>query len=280
MKLTYVSFGIILLYITYLNIFVFRTTPELIFSQFVLLVVIFRKVRIKSFVTQWLPFISLFLLYEFLRGVVDQLSPFYSTTLYWVYYWEKSAFRELPTITLQRLILPESFINNISLLFYTSFFYYSFLGAFIIWLKKPNLFSLYSKQFIILTYICLIFFFLMPSSPPWLSANKFQLPIVRYIYETTAISNLESMTFYSYFVGNNLVAAFPSLHVAWPMFTTLFVIKHFKSKMLLFLLIVPVAIGFSVVLSGEHYIVDIIAGWLIAAAVLYLSFHENKNKSK
>lgn len=265
-----IFFGLILLYFSYINFFVLRSTPELIFLQFVILILIYKKIRGKEFLKGWLPFIGLFVLFEFLRGWVDDLSPFYDKVLYWGYDLEILIFGRLPTLALQEKLAGNRQLLSVSVFFYTTFFYYSFLIAFLVWLNKPQLYHKYVKGFLILTYIGLLIHFLLPTAPPWMVNQERNLGIQRLIYDKSVISKMGWLSIYKYFVGGNAVAAMPSLHVAWPMFSTFFLIKETRKKIFYLLLSVPLGIAFAIVFTGEHYIVDVLAGWFLAAITVFL----------
>lgn len=262
------SFTFVFLYVSLINFFILKTTPELIFLQFIILIFFFRRFRLKNFAKKWMLFISAFVIYEFLRGYADDLSPFYGLTLYLVYYSESWVFGTLPTIWLQQQILPESWTTQIALFFYSIFFYYSFLVAFLIWLKDPAMFGIYSKKFILLTYISLAIFFLVPTAPPWLVAKEFDLPLERYLTERTILNEFKYVNVYRHFVYDNAVAALPSLHVAWPIFSTTFLVANYKNRWFYFLFIIPIMITVSIVLTGEHYVIDVIASVLLVILIL------------
>ncbi len=257
------SFTLVLIYISYINIFILRSTPEIIFIQFGIILFAYNKKGGKIFLKDWLPFISLFLLFEFLRGYIDDLSPFYDQVLYWCYYIEVFLFHKLPSIVLQEKFSSNETILYLSIFFYLTFFYYSFLIAFLIWLKKPTLFKEYMKSFLILTYLGLLVHFLLPTAPPWMVSEAQNLGIKRLLYYKIDEINPGWLSIYKYFIMGNPVAAMPSLHIAWPAFTSLFIIKKLKNKLAYLLLIIPFAIGFSVVFTGEHYVIDVIAGFLL-----------------
>ncbi len=264
-------FLVVITYLSIVNLFVLKTSPEIITLQFAMLIIIFKKSRSKQYLKTWLPFIAIFLGYEFLRGIIDDISPFYSNTLYWVYQAENYLFKKLPTIYLQEIFLDNKLVLNISLFFYTTFFYYSFLVGLLIWLKKPSLFKKYSRVFLAMSYISLIFFFLIPTAPPWFVANELGIDIKRSIFNETILDHLSVFSLYEYFIYNNPVAAMPSLHTAWPAFTSLFLIKEFNNKFYYLFLTVPLMIGFSVVLTGEHFLLDVIAGWILVIVILKTS---------
>jgi membrane-associated phospholipid phosphatase len=151
--------------------------------------------------------------------------------------------------------------------FYSIFFYYSFFVAFILWLKSPKNFQQYFKKFLILSFIGLAFFFFIPTAPPWMVNEIESIGIERIIYGNTILRQFSVFSLYQYFIYGNAIAAFPSLHTAWPAFTSLFLIKIMKNKVSYLFLIIPLMIGFSVVLTGEHYIVDVVAGFILAYLV-------------
>jgi membrane-associated phospholipid phosphatase len=240
------------------------------------LVIIFLRVRTKEYAKTWIPFISFFLLYEFIRGHIDDLSPFKNFTLYWIYDLELLIFKRLPSKILQDIFIDNKFVINFSLFFYSIFFYYSFLTAFILWLKKPKVFSEYTKKFLALSFIGLLLFFLIPTAPPWMVNEIKNIGIERVLYGNTIMNQFNVFSLYQYFIYGNAVAALPSLHVAWPAFTSLFLIKITKSKFYYLFLIIPIMICFSVVLTAEHYVIDVVAGWLLATTIAFL--HKSSNR--
>jgi len=254
----------ILFYISFMSLFVLRVSAEIFAIYFFIIVVGFRRALISRFAKHWIPFIGFFFLYEFIRGYVDDISPFYNTTLLWIYKLESLMFKELPTAFLQRIFLENRFIVNFSLFFYASFYYFPFFSAFAIWLNNTKKFEKFALKFLLLSFIGLIFFFLIPTAPPWLVDHNLNLGLERVIYTDTILKQIAGVSIFYYFVYGNAVAALPSLHTAWPVFTALFLIKEYKSKIFYILLIVPIMISFSVVLSAEHFLLDVVAGWLLA----------------
>lgn len=266
-----ILFGIILAYISFINLFILKSSPEIIALQFAFLVFIFYQLRIREFAKFWIPFMSFFFLYEYLRGYVDDISPFYNLTLYTVYEIESYLFGVLPSIQLQTVFTGSSAFLNVLVFFYTIFFYYSFLVAFILWFKKSPYFASYAKRFLGLSFVGLLIFFFAPTAPPWFVALERNLPLERYLYtKDTILNDFVGVTIWSYFIYGNKVAALPSLHTAWPAFTTHFVIHYGKSRFRYLLLIIPAAIGFCVILTGEHYVIDVALGWSLAILAVYV----------
>jgi membrane-associated phospholipid phosphatase len=67
----------------------------------------------------------------------------------------------------------------------------------------------------------------------------------------------------------NNVAAMPSLHAAYAMLITIFFWKFSRWYWRIPLAIYPLVMGFALVYTAEHYVTDVLAGW-IYAAVSYL----------
>jgi membrane-associated phospholipid phosphatase len=76
-------------------------------------------------------------------------------------------------------------------------------------------------------------------------------------------------------IGNssryNVVAAFPSLHAAFPLVSLAVAIRAGLPRWLIAVLAAQcVAVSFSIVYTGDHYVVDILAGGVAAAAGVFL----------
>lgn len=259
------SFLIIILYIAYVNVFIFSATFEILLIEFFILILLYWRTRKLEFVKDFTLFVALFVLYEYIRGNVDNSAPFGESTYYFVYQLENSIFSVLPTVFLQRNFAGFQLINYISSLGYASFFFYSFLVGFIYWVRDKKVFWVYIWNFLFLSYVSLVFFWLIPTAPPWyVDEHNTFLSINRYIYNNNFFDNIRSLSIYRYFILGNQVAAFPSLHVGWVAYTSFFIIEHSKTKWSWVTLILPLLVGFSVVIYGEHWLLDVLGGCCFA----------------
>jgi membrane-associated phospholipid phosphatase len=66
--------------------------------------------------------------------------------------------------------------------------------------------------------------------------------------------------------GSNPVAAMPSLHTAFATLVALTIAARFRSRWRYLLVLYPVAMGFTLVYCGEHYVLDLVAGVVYALA--------------
>ena len=101
---------------------------------------------------------------------------------------------------------------------------------------------------------------------PWLASNQGYLPeIHRVAYENRypfLLQDFKLPTIYSKF-NPNLVAAMPSLHIAFPSLVFLFLFQRYRWKSLIMAFYVLVLL-FTAVYSGEHYVGDGIVGMIYA----------------
>jgi membrane-associated phospholipid phosphatase len=112
---------------------------------------------------------------------------------------------------------------------------------------------------------------LYPAVPPWLAAYQGHMPPVDRIVPY-AWSNIHVFSFDTLFqTGSqyaNDVAAMPSLHSAYSMLITLYLWGMTRSRWLRALLAAyPPAMAFALVYTAEHFVIDVLAGWLYAVAV-------------
>jgi membrane-associated phospholipid phosphatase len=64
---------------------------------------------------------------------------------------------------------------------------------------------------------------------------------------------------------SNLVAAVPSLHSAFTMLVALFLWGRVRPRLRPLLLLYPLAMGLTLIATGEHYFFDVALGWFYAA---------------
>jgi membrane-associated phospholipid phosphatase len=135
--------------------------------------------------------------------------------------------------------------------------------AFVFWAGKRSFFSLYVTSISICTYIAFLFFLFIPSAPPWYAGIAQNM---------LSGNNGVSGTYHSLssIVESDPLAAFPSLHAAYVVTLTLVLFKINRRYGLLF---TPVALAvlFSTIYLGQHYVVDLLAGSAIAIISVYVA---------
>jgi hypothetical protein len=114
-----------------------------------------------------------------------------------------------------------------------------------------------------------ITYFIIPAEPPWLASRQGALPhTTRVVHDIW--SNLDLPTIAKVFNGDsrvaNPVAALPSLHAAWPFMLLLFLWPVLRRGRWLLVGYNAVMV-FVLVYGAEHYVSDILLGWLYATVV-------------
>jgi membrane-associated phospholipid phosphatase len=108
--------------------------------------------------------------------------------------------------------------------------------------------------------------------PPWLAAQNQQIqPTAKIIDEMWTHIGLANGSSVFSAAGHfaNPVAAMPSLHSAYPMLIALFFWPIVSRRWRPLLLLYPLAMGFTLVYTGEHYVIDVLIGWTYAAVVYF-----------
>ena len=215
--------------------------------------------RTWRFLKDWLPFITVFLSYEIMYGIVGTVAQYNLHT--GPYNFELQLFGQIPSIILQQTLrIP--ILDYMGAIFYSLHFFAPTIFAFILWKESPKNYWKYTIAFGICTYGALVTFLFYPVAPPWIA-----VPGVTRILTGSVDANIGFPVYKTLFdfLSPNLYAAFPSMHSALPLLISLFAIKIWKAKALP-ILIFPVGVWFSAVYLGEHYVVDVLGG--IAYAVI------------
>jgi membrane-associated phospholipid phosphatase len=176
----------------------------------------------------------------------------------------------VPTITLQRALWTP---HQPQVWDYTAFFVYltyflvPFAIAGVLWALKHSDFRRYVSLWIGLSFAALLTYALYPASPPWLAAKHGRLAhitrIAPYMSRHVGI-DLTRVMGSSRFA--NKVAAVPSLHAAVALLIALFFWPR-TGRWRWLLVLYPLAMAFSLVYLGEHYVSDILLGWIYAVVV-------------
>jgi membrane-associated phospholipid phosphatase len=151
------------------------------------------------------------------------------------------------------------------------------LVGFIIWLYKSNDFRFFKISFYLVIFLGLLGYFAFPTVAPWMAANVFGLfpRIIRFI---AIIYNLAIPDLSSGF-DTNPIAAMPSLHAAFPVLCSLILWRIYRWKASVFYLYALLML-FVIVYTGEHYIVDVLAGVVLAILCYFVAHKLTGMKSK
>jgi membrane-associated phospholipid phosphatase len=172
----------------------------------------------------------------------------------------------LPTLFLQSHLYhgggPSALDIACTLVYFLHFAYPLTLG-YVFWIRDRSVFRHFAAALLGMSFVAFFFYLLVPVAPPWLAAQKGLLPHVEKIISHT----LPSATDFVYQKMNpNQVAAMPSLHTAFPVLGLLYGVRLFGRRAALPLGAWVIAVVFSIVYLGEHYVVDALGGVVFAVA--------------
>ncbi len=222
-------------------------------------------------VRDWLPFALLLLAYDYSRGIADQLgrAVAYRPQLRL----DEILFGVVPTVWLQERLYRGNGVAWWEVVLsatYLSHFIVAFVVAAVLWLRDRAVWRRFTRRLVALSFLAFAIFVVFPSAPPWLASRVGLLPAVA----RTAGRGLQLV---GLGVADrllekgratvNLTAAVPSLHAAYALLVSLTLWPRARRGWKPLLVVYPVAMGFCLVATGEHYVSDILAGWLAVAVV-------------
>lgn len=261
-------------------------TPDVLAVAFFLAAVMLGRGRL--FFRDWLPFIVLLLAYELMRGVADDAGlPLHAADL--VVAERLLAFGAIPTQVLQDALRPAAGPDLVALgatVVYMLHFALPLATGFVLWLWRRPAYYDFVAALILLCVAGFVTYLLLPAAPPWYVAHDGLLngpdgrPIVAYLkpgaFEEIADAlGFDGRYLYSFAFGSvnpNSVAAFPSLHVAFPVLAFLF-LRHAFGRVGWLALLYAGLVTFSVVYTGDHWIIDALAGAAYAYVAYYAVVH-------
>lgn len=223
----------------------------------------------------WLPFVLALWLYDLIRGIADGgwLPVHYGRQ---VQIDRLIGFGTVPSVWLQQHLWHGQgdvrWYDYGSWLVYMSYFFGTTLVLVFLWWRSRALFWRFAASVVALAFLGCATFVLYPAEPPWMVADQGLLPPLSRIIQVmnghlpgVSLNPLwERGTAYA-----NDVAAMPSLHASYTLLIALFFFRRLHSRVRYLLWLYPVAMAFALVYTGEHYVVDIVAGWIYCLIVYF-----------
>jgi hypothetical protein len=222
-------------------------------------------------VWDWLPLLVIAGGYDLVRSQAADLVP-RATTEPQLRFDEIVFGGTVPTVVLQDAIVERGEVqwwDYPAWVMYLSHFVFTLAIALWCYVRHRDWFHRLALLIMTVSICGFITYFLVPAIPPWLASRNGDLePTTRIVHDVWA--NIGFTDAAKVFAGDaklaNPVAALPSLHAAWPFMTLLFLwnrvgrwrwaIAAYNAIMVLVL-----------VYGAEHYVSDILLGWLYAAVV-------------
>jgi membrane-associated phospholipid phosphatase len=224
----------------------------------------------------WLPVVGL-VVYFYSRGLTDELGlPVHYTMP--IRFDEWLAGGTLPTEWLQRELCGEPcdrdshprWYDVLLTTVYASHFLVGLTLAAVLWIRDRAAWLRWMRRYVTINFGALVVYIVYPMAPPWLASEEgfIEDPLPRLTGRGwDDLGGLGRFDLVLQGVGNP-VAAMPSLHAGIAGLVAMYGIWRLRSPLRFLLALYPLAMGFALVYYAEHYVVDLLAGWLLAAAVM------------
>ncbi len=227
--------------------------------------------EILQLVLDWLPIVAVLWAYDMTRGTADSLGigVHYGAMIDF----DRVVFGEVPTVWLQERLYEPHVVHWWDVgftLVYTSYFIAPFVLAGWLWARDRLGFQRFARRLVTLALAGLATYIAFPAAPPWMAG---EMGLIGEVHRTTArgweVLGLGTASLFSKGqAASNLVAAVPSLHSAFTMLVALFLWSRVRTRLRPLLLLYPLAMGLTLMATGEHYFFDVVLGWLYAGAMM------------
>jgi hypothetical protein len=226
----------------------------------------------RALLLEWLPFLAALTAYDYLRGISDSVLPVHALPQLRIDEYVFGA-GTAPTVRLQELLWDPAqlhWYDYASWAVYMSYFFATPVILAALWLVSPRRFRVFLISITVLSFAAFATYFLFPAYPPWLASEVGLLePTTRWMGIVSA--HLPYIDWQPVVERgqdwSNQVAAVPSLHEAITVFIALFFWRGAGRALRVLLVAYPLAMGFALVYSAEHYVTDLALGALYAAVV-------------
>lgn len=240
-------------------------TPDTLLIIVLVVGVIFGRAR--DFVVRFVPFLGLLIAYDSFRSIADDLNhTIHFTEMINFDRWVAAG--QLPTVWLQS-VLWHGHVQWYDFYFYflyTIHFLAPVVFALILWKYRPRYYWPFVWAFVIVSFAGFITYVLFPAAPPWMAKELGLIaePLHRISSDVWWAMGVTNFSEVYKNLSPNEVAAVPSLHSAYPLLGSMFMIAAFGWRKVWWLLIYPLSMWIGVTYLGEHYVMD------IAVSILYV----------
>jgi hypothetical protein len=230
------------------------------------------------FLRDWLPICLLLVLYNVSRGYADRLFAPHVTELI---AFDKWVFGGLtggltPTEWLQDHLWQPGVVQwwevVVSIVYFSHFLTLPTIAV-VLWMRSRTQWARFMRRWFLLCVFGLITYFLYPAAPPWWAA----LPEHGSLIDAERISTNGWNAVGLHSAGNTLnalqveasnpVAAMPSLHTAFAFMAVVFFLPRVRRLWWPLLLAYPLSMTFTLVYTAEHWVIDVLVGWVYVGLV-------------
>jgi len=173
-----------------------------------------------------------------------------------------------PELSLDRWVAAHATLGVVLSYYYVSAHFFVTFGLLaFMWWRKPHTYRPLRTQLVVINLIGLAIFWLYPVAPPRMLANdgfRDVIALTRVFgdFHTGALASTADQ-----------YAAMPSLHIAWAIWSAKVVWSVFGNRIArIVALIYPAATAFVVIATGNHFLLDVIAGAAVAGTGFFIEW--------
>jgi membrane-associated phospholipid phosphatase len=226
------------------------------------------------FVRAWFPFLASTVCFDALRGAIFTVVQLGYRPIFWDYpiRLEQALFGTPAVCIPLQQHARSDLMDRIMVMLHGAHFVYFLMFGLVVWHVRRELFASYKWAMIGTFYSGGLFYLVFPTAPPWLAAFYGLIPPVEHV--AGLIYNVAVPQLVGAF-DTNPVAAMPSLHAAFPTTCMILAWRAFPRLWGIAATVYTLGVSFAIVYLGEHYLVDVLGGYLLAAAVCIAVFKLN-----
>jgi len=175
----------------------------------------------------------------------------------------------MPTVWLQARLVDGTahWYDALAALVYVTHFLTIPLITAVAWFRLRDRFGEWLTALLSMSLLGIVGYLAYPAAPPWLAAERGDIGAVDRIshvgWQVLGLDPVGRLVEIGQ-SGSNPVAAMPSLHAAAALLAALFLWPSVSRVFRVLLLAYALAMALTLVYTGEHYVVDVLAGWLVA----------------
>ena len=223
-------------------------------------------------VKDWVLVVALLFAYDYSRGAADGLGrPIHVTG-------PRDADRLLffgadPNVWMQRHLWRPTvqWYDAVASVVYMSHFVVPIVIAMVLWVRSRPEWLRWMRRFGTLLALGVLTYVLYPAAPPWYAAQQGEIDEIRRLsgrgWRAMGFDVVSNVLKRGQEIANPF-AAVPSLHAAFSFLAVAFFIRGRPRWQQALMVLYPLSMAWTLVYAGEHYVVDILAGWAYVVVVM------------
>ncbi len=223
-----------------------------------------------AFARDWSPVVILLIGYTLSRGFADNgaIPHVYELVRADTRMWGWLTGGQTPTLWLQHHLYDPLHIrwwDVLASFVYFSHFVATLAVAAVLWLRNRARWAWFVRRWVFLSLAGLATYVLSPAAPPWW-AGQYGLtdPVARLStrgWDAIGLHGAGDMLDMGQ-AASNPIAAMPSLHTAFALLVVAVFFGSVRRRYIPVLLLYPLAMTFTLLYCGEHWVIDVLMGWV------------------